>query len=140
MFAIGMAPRISALVPLPSGDDATYGECHAVLVCTGTMMVTPSTVTALWSDGPAPPRRLAAPAAGSSRRSPTDCSSVRSSVTDNRLEAGVISLEFMVGAPVVVGECGGHGRCCRRRPVVDGKAEQFRPGVVPHRIHHSLAL
>ncbi|MNS91251.1 hypothetical protein D3C72_1253320 [compost metagenome] len=47
MLAIGMVPRISALRPVPSGACATNGECHAVLVCTGTMMVTPSMVTAL---------------------------------------------------------------------------------------------
>jgi hypothetical protein len=39
--------RISALLPSTSGCDATNGEFQAVLVCTGTMIVTPSTVTAL---------------------------------------------------------------------------------------------
>ncbi|MNN20244.1 hypothetical protein D3C81_1335160 [compost metagenome] len=72
MLAMGIVPRDSLTVPCASGADAANGECHAVLVCTGTMIVTPSMVTALWSDGPAPPRRLAAPARGSSRRIPTD--------------------------------------------------------------------
>ena len=47
MLAIGIVPRIKALAPPASGVAATKGECHAVFVCTGTMMVTPSTVTAL---------------------------------------------------------------------------------------------
>lgn len=47
MLAIGMVLRISALLPFASGSPATNGDSHAVLVCTGTMMVTPSTVTAL---------------------------------------------------------------------------------------------
>lgn len=47
MLAIGMAPRDSRLTPAASGSAATNGDSHAVLVCTGTMMVTPSTVTAL---------------------------------------------------------------------------------------------
>ena len=50
---------------------------RATTVWTGTMIVCPSIVTALWSDGPAPPRRLGAPAA---RVKPaaarSDCSSV----------------------------------------------------------------
>ncbi len=56
------------------------------------MMVTPSMVTALWSDGPAPPRRLAtlAPAPGSARRKPVDCSSV----INCRLTADMVSLAF----------------------------------------------
>jgi len=76
MRAIGMAPRFSALLPLASGASATKGDAHALEVCTGTMIVWPSMVTALWSDGPAPPRRLDAPACGSSSRNPKDCSSV----------------------------------------------------------------
>jgi hypothetical protein len=47
MLAIGIDPRSNALLPRSSGADATNGECHAVFVCTGTMMVTPSMVTAL---------------------------------------------------------------------------------------------
>jgi hypothetical protein len=45
---------------------------RALPVCTGTITVWPSIVTALWSEGPAPPRRLGAPALGSSSRSPSD--------------------------------------------------------------------
>ena len=45
--AIGIDPRSNALLPRASGADAMNGECHAVFVCTGTMMVTPSMVTAL---------------------------------------------------------------------------------------------
>src|SRR4051795_4413893 len=79
MLAIGMLPRVRALRPWASGACATNGEFHALDVCTGTMIVWPSTVTALWSDGPAPPRRLATPPfgdAGSASRNPKDCSSV----------------------------------------------------------------
>ncbi len=91
MLATGIVPRSSVLVPEASGALATNGECQALLVCTGTMTVTPSTVTALWSDGPAPPRRLAAPAWGSARRRPLDCSSV----INCRLAAGKVSLAFI---------------------------------------------
>src|SRR5260221_11669720 len=40
------------------------------------MTVAPSIVIALWSDGPAPPRRLSTPAVGSTRRTPKDCNSL----------------------------------------------------------------
>src|SRR4249920_3793960 len=76
MFAIGMLPRITRLTPSAFGASAVNGERHAVEVCTGTMIVRPSTVTALWSDGPAPPRRLATPIFGSTSRKPCDWSSV----------------------------------------------------------------
>src|ERR1700712_4732313 len=76
MLAMAIVPRVMVLMPCASGACAVKGEFHAVEVWTGTMMVWPSTVTALWSDGPAPPRRLAAPAVGSTSRNPKDCSSV----------------------------------------------------------------
>ena len=66
------------------------------------MMVTPSTVTALWSDGPAPPRRLGAPAFGSASRKPYDCSSVISC----RLEASGVVIVLNVSTYVLVVKLG----------------------------------
>jgi hypothetical protein len=97
MLAIGMLPRVRVLRPCASGACAVNGEFQALELWTGTMIVWPSTVTALWSDGPAPPRRLAAPAPGSASRKPKDCSSVISCRLDG------VSLVLMAGAPGVVG-------------------------------------
>ena len=64
------------LRPAASGFSATNGLSKAGAVWTGTMTVTPSIVMALWSEGPAPPRRLSAPALGSTSRTPEDCNSL----------------------------------------------------------------
>src|SRR3954452_19760110 len=134
MLAIGIVPRVMTLSPAASGACAVKGEFQAVEVCTGTMIVWPSTVTALWSDGPAPPRRLAAPAEGSTSRHPKDCNSVISW----RLE-GLVGV-VMVGASVGGVGCRNRGACRHREgggggSVVDGEAQQFGPRVVADRIH-----
>src|SRR5471030_1926374 len=99
------------------------------------MMVTPSIVTALWSDGPAPPRRLAAPALGSTSRTPKDCNSL--------ISTSVGSICFIGGVPlnslgVLLEECGSVHR--RGWAIVEIEAQKFGPGVMPHRIHHAFAL
>src|SRR3954466_14437017 len=114
MLAMGMLPRITRLMPCASGASAVKGECQAVEVCTGTMMVWPSTVTALWSEGPAPPRRLATPAEGSTSRNPKDWSSVISCrLSCCCVFAVVVVVVVMVGAPwgegLVLREMHGHG-------------------------------
>src|SRR6516162_741440 len=55
---------------------ARYGDRAAGLVWIGTITVVPITFTALWSEGPAPPRRLGAPSPGSASRRPCVWSSV----------------------------------------------------------------
>src|SRR5437899_2167641 len=136
MLAIGMLPRVTTLRPCASGACAVNGEFQAVEVCTGTMMVWPSTVTALWSLGPAPPLRLAAPALGSTSRSPKDCNSV-------------ISWRFMGRVWFMVVAPGSGKRSCiglrhaqhgHGGPVVEQQAQQLGPGVVTDRIHHAFAL
>src|SRR3954466_4265890 len=118
MLAMGMLPRITRLMPCASGASAVKGECQAVEVCTGTMIVWPSTVTALWSEGPAPPRRLATPAEGLTSRNPKDWSSVISC----RLCVGVgVGGVLMFGAPGGEGLRGVHGvRRVRRLHRVHG--------------------
>src|SRR5271165_422782 len=63
---------------MPSVRDflARYGDRAAGLVWIGTITVVPITFTALWSEGPAPPRRLGTPSPGSASRRPRVCSSV----------------------------------------------------------------
>src|ERR1700744_3878316 len=101
------------------------------------MTVTPSSVSALWSEGPAPPRRLSAPALGSTSRAPKVCSSLTSCSVCIALDI-VWDIE---GTPWLGGDGEGRrGAHWRRRLVIEDQAEQFRPGIVPHRIHHPLAL
>ena len=56
--------------PSASGRRTRKGESKAVSVCTGTITVRPAMVIALWSEGPAPPRRLGAPARVSASLTP----------------------------------------------------------------------
>src|ERR1700760_4631322 len=99
------------LRPAASGASATYGLVTAGAVCTGTMTVVPSMVSALWSDGPAPPLRLATPDDGSPSRTPWDCSSlIRCSVRSIDDEDGFISRAPEFGG-FGVGVGGLHGRC-----------------------------
>src|SRR5271154_2830167 len=53
-----------------------YGLSNAGALCTGIITVAPSMVIGMWSEGPAPPRRLSPPALGSTRRTPKDCNSL----------------------------------------------------------------
>src|SRR6218665_1667753 len=128
---MGITPRLT--VPFST----TKGEVCAEPVCTGTMIVWPSMVTALWSDGPAPPRRLAAPffaaSPGSASRNPKDCNSVMS------CWLCVEGFGFMGHAPW---GSGWNVHCMHRggRCVVDGKAQQLGPRVVTDRVHHPFAL
>src|ERR1700759_4089541 len=96
------------------------------------MTVTPSTVMALWSDGPAPPRRLATPAFGSTSLMPWDCSSlIRRSVRGFGSGSD--------GGGILVAPMGGclHGK---GGAVGEERAQQFGAGGVPDRVHHPLAL
>src|ERR1700712_2931678 len=141
MLAMAIVPRVMVLMPCASGACAVKGEFHAVEVWTGTMIVWPSTVTALWSDGPAPPRRLATPALGepgSASRNPKDCSSVISCrLSGDSGGFGVSVGGFMGIAP---GSDGVHRGRGGGGTVVDRQAQQLGPRVVADRVHHSLAL
>src|SRR3954468_24800310 len=107
----------------------------------------PSTVMALWSDGPAPPRRLSAPTLGSTSRTPKDCSSfinfsagIRSSAGKTVRTIGFIGLvpgfEWHEGRSTLRGYSAHGGGLS----VVEVEAEEFRPGIMSHRVHHSLTL
>src|SRR5271170_2778272 len=107
------------------------------------MTVMPSMVIALWSDGPAPPRRLSWPAFGSASRTPQDCNSLISCAVGMALavvgfigRARVRSFlhEFLEGR----GCLRRHNLHGMRRPVVEDEMEQFRAGVMADRIHHPL--
>src|SRR5580700_5676393 len=91
------------------------------------MKVTPSTIIALWSDGPAPPRRLSTPALGSRIRAPKVWSSLisRSVVRLKRVSPG-FGLVRQMQWP--------------RRARIEVEADQLRPGVMADRVHHPLAL
>src|ERR1700712_5075150 len=121
------------------------------------MTVCPATVAALWSDGPAPPRRVGTPARWSATRTPLDCSSAISArvgadkgrvlLMEQRLRAlarrvCVIArgygnrlrgtLRLRLGTRYRAGDLG--------RSRVDQQTKQLGPRVVTDRVHHALAL
>src|ERR1700722_2963791 len=99
----------------------------------------PSMVIALWSDGPAPPRRLSFPALGSTSLTPKDCNSLINCSVGREFAATCV----MVCAPTRRSECGrdrGTGFHRMRGAVVENELQDLRSGVMPHRVHHALAL
>src|SRR5580704_11993815 len=93
------------------------------------MIVVPSTVTALWSVGPAPPRLLGAPALESSNRRPCDWSSESRNCFFVRSANGKSTIRliehFIVPAPDL-----------RVRGSVDLQRKDVRSRVVTYGIHH----
>src|ERR1700733_1482244 len=121
------------LRPDMSGFSTRYGLSNAGAVWTGTITVMPSTVTALGSDGPAPPRRLSTPAFGSASRTPKLCNSL---------------ISCSVGRLMAV-SFGGKRRLERTlrcemqrtgRTLIELDADEFGTRVMADGIHHSLAL
>src|SRR5271154_1177769 len=103
------------------------------------MTVMPSMVIALWSDGPAPPRRLSCPAFGSTSRTPQDCNSLISCAVGMAL--GVVN--FIGRIPiwyVVNGARQGFGQHWLRGTIVEHELEKLGTGIVADRVHHPLAL
>ncbi len=103
------------------------GDCAALPVWIGTISVWPAMVIALWSDGPAPPRRPSAPAPASASRRPSDCSSVIS-VRARSAEGGV-GIGRVWFMEVLPGRCGLVGAASGRL-VAQDQLQQLRPGVV----------
>src|SRR3954471_24006319 len=98
----------------------------------------------MWSDGPAPPRRLSPPVRGSTRRTPKDCNSLISRsvgiVVGETLGSCWASIGF-IGLCSRAGEGCRIGRVQRRGgAVVPQQRQQFGARVVADRIHHPLAL
>src|ERR1700761_53728 len=89
-------------------------------------------VSALWSDGPAPPRRLSSPAFGSTSRTPKVCNSLISSSVGR-----VMGLS--IGNWVLNGRRGfkteRFGWAGVQRDV-----DQFGPRIMADGVHHALAL
>src|SRR3954453_11411321 len=97
------------------------------------MTVMPSMVIALWSEGPAPPRRLSWPTFGSTRRTPQDCNSLINCSVGIAVDLAFGIVCIMRRAPIRLFGCGlrpGHGLHRPRRAIVENKLEQLGAGVV----------
>src|ERR1700710_671582 len=93
-------------------------------------------VMALWSEGPAPPRRPETPRSESASRKPSDWRSV----IRLRLVEGTNFTGVMVCIRVAPGGgLAGSGQR-RLRRVAQHEAEQFGPRVMADAVHHPLAL
>src|ERR1700733_12618862 len=133
--------RISRAWPASSGSSIRKGLSKAGAVCTGTMIVRPATVIALWSEGPAPPRRLLQPALGSASLTPCDCKAL----INCSIGIAVAASGFIIGSPGAGEGKGGKLRHSgalqgRRGSIVEIEVEEFGAGIVTDRIHHPLAL
>src|ERR1700730_17440357 len=109
-----------------------YGLAKAGAVWTGTMTVMSSMVIALWSDGPAPPRRLSWPAFGSTSLTPQDCNSLINCAVGKEGCASVSIVGF-IGCTPDRGQ--GNGRRGSdfhraRRAIVENEVEKFGAGVM----------
>src|SRR5271163_3277502 len=105
------------------------------------MTVMPSSVIALWSDGPAPPRRLSCPTLGSTSRTPQDCNSLISCAVGIAL--GIVG--FIGRVPIrsfVDGIRSRHRYNLHgvRGTIIENKMKKLGPSIVANRIHHPLAL
>src|SRR5580704_11660863 len=130
--------RLTRLRPKASGFSTKYGLENAGAVWTGTMTVMPSMVRALWSDGPAPPRRLSWPALGSTSRTPQDCNSL----INCAVGMAVGTVGFIRCTPGRWGgRRGGSPKLHRsRRAIIENEMKEFGPGIMADRVHHPLAL
>src|SRR5271168_2960675 len=118
-----------------------YGLSNAGALCTGIITVAPSMVIGMWSEGPAPPRRLSPPALGSTRRTPKDCNSLISCSVGIGFGCSCTRIGF-IGLSSGGGEgwCGVRQMERDRRAIVPQQRQQFGPCVVADRVHHALAL
>src|SRR5580658_1275895 len=101
----------------------------------------PSMVIALWSEGPAPPRRLSWPAVGSTSRTPQVCNSLISCAVGIGLAVvsfiGRTPICWFVDGPRPLQGSDLHGV---RGVIVEDEMQEFGTGVMADRIHHPLAL
>src|SRR5271156_2215838 len=105
------------------------------------MIVRPAIVIALWSEGPAPPRRLSQPAPGSASLTPCDCKAlINCSIGSAKCGSG-----FIIGSSKIwEGERDEmrRRRCLQRAcdAVVEFEMHEFGARVMADRIHHAFAL
>ena len=108
------------------------------------MTVMPSTVIALWSEGPAPPRRLSTPGLRISQPHPEGLQLVDQLRRSACGDCGVAASSARRSHSPLVDRRSGHAARSisigARRTIIENEAEKLGPRIMADRIHHPLAL